>query len=229
MKYVGSKARLVKYIVPILNKHRKENQWYVEPFVGGVNIIDKVSGNLKLGNDIHKYLIALLKKLQQGWLPPLNVTRNQYHKVKNNMNDYPDHLVGYVGFFCSYHSKWFGGYSGRVKHRNYIIGGFFNSLKQRDNLKGIIFKNKDYRELKIPKNSLIYCDPPYENTYNYGIDFDHDEFWNWCRIKKSEGHIIFISGFKALADFKEVFSINIKSILGRSKRRSTVTEKLFTL
>lgn len=39
MKYMGSKARIAKYILPIIIKDRKENQWYVEPFVGGYNSV----------------------------------------------------------------------------------------------------------------------------------------------------------------------------------------------
>ena len=50
MKYMGSKARIAKYILPIILKDRKPDQWYVEPFVGGCNTIDKVEG-LRLGSD----------------------------------------------------------------------------------------------------------------------------------------------------------------------------------
>ena len=45
MKYVGSKNRLSKDILPLILKNRKPGQWYVEPFVGGANLIDKVDGN----------------------------------------------------------------------------------------------------------------------------------------------------------------------------------------
>lgn len=45
MKYMGSKARHAKELLPIILKDRKPGQWYVEPFVGGANMIDKVDGN----------------------------------------------------------------------------------------------------------------------------------------------------------------------------------------
>ena len=45
MKYMGSKARFAKEILPITLQGRKPNQYYVEPFVGGCNIMDKVKGN----------------------------------------------------------------------------------------------------------------------------------------------------------------------------------------
>lgn len=37
MKYVGSKNKISKYIVPIIQKHIDENEirTYIEPFVGG--------------------------------------------------------------------------------------------------------------------------------------------------------------------------------------------------
>ena len=44
MKYVGSKNKLAKYIVPILQKIIDSNgiQKYIEPFCGGCNVIDKI-------------------------------------------------------------------------------------------------------------------------------------------------------------------------------------------
>lgn len=45
MIYMGSKARFAKELLPIILKDRKEGQWYVEPFCGGCNMIDKVTGN----------------------------------------------------------------------------------------------------------------------------------------------------------------------------------------
>ncbi len=35
MKYMGSKARFAKDILPIILKDRKPEQWYVEPFARG--------------------------------------------------------------------------------------------------------------------------------------------------------------------------------------------------
>ena len=36
MKYQGSKRRIAKDILPIILRDRKNGQFYVEPFVGGV-------------------------------------------------------------------------------------------------------------------------------------------------------------------------------------------------
>ena len=55
MKYMGSKNRIAKEILPIMLKLRGDRTW-VEPFVGGGNMIDKVQGK-RIGADINHYLI----------------------------------------------------------------------------------------------------------------------------------------------------------------------------
>ena len=63
IKYVGSKSRIAKQIVPILQKLIDDNQitTYYEPFVGGANVIDKISCSNRYGFDINPYLIALFQ------------------------------------------------------------------------------------------------------------------------------------------------------------------------
>ena len=93
MKYQGSKNRISNYILPIILKDRKPNQWYYEPFVGGANLIDKVDG-FRHGSDSNKYVIALLIYLSEGNLPN-EITKEKYQSIKNFKDDYPDWLVGY--------------------------------------------------------------------------------------------------------------------------------------
>ena len=40
-----SKARFHREMLPIILKDRKEEQWYIEPFVGDMNMICEVTGN----------------------------------------------------------------------------------------------------------------------------------------------------------------------------------------
>ena len=66
MVYQGSKNRLTKYIVPMIQKEIDENSitTYIEPFVGGANVIDKIKCENRIGSDINEELIALLKYIQ---------------------------------------------------------------------------------------------------------------------------------------------------------------------
>lgn len=60
---MGSKSRIAKYIVPILQKEIDDNniQGYYEPFCGSCSIIDKIQCSTKVASDLNQYLIALLK------------------------------------------------------------------------------------------------------------------------------------------------------------------------
>lgn len=96
MKYLGSKNRISKYILPIMLEYRKPEMIWVEPFVGGANIIDKVDG-IRIGNDKNEYVIALLNALKNGWTPPREVSEEYYNEVKKNKDKYPKEVIGYFG------------------------------------------------------------------------------------------------------------------------------------
>ena len=86
MKYMGSKARIAKDILPIILKDRiSEEQYYVEPFCGGCNLIDKVKGN-RIASDINPYLIAMWQAVSNGWLPRNDYTELEYKKYKTTNN-----------------------------------------------------------------------------------------------------------------------------------------------
>ena len=230
MVYMGSKNRIAKELIPIITKDLKPNQWYVEPFVGGANMIDKIEHPYKLGADNNKYLIALLEAVQNGQELPEHITKDEYIAVKTNKDNYPDWYVGFVGFVCSFRGKFFGGYSGYYTtktgiQRNYIKERINNILKQ--NLDGIKLVCSSYDALDIPANSIIYCDPPYNGTTKYKDSFDSDAFWQWCRDKAKEGHTVYVSEYNAPEDFKCIWEKQINSNLGG--RSKVAKEKLFTI
>ncbi len=232
MKYMGSKARIAKHILPIILKDRKEGQWYVEPFVGGANMIDKVDGN-RIGGEFNRYIAEMWKELVKG-TKPLTITKGDYQTIKANPDSYPDWLVGWVGVACSYSGKWFGGFAGKTVtlggDRDYQAEAHANLEKQIQNLYGVEFVHSSYDELNIPKQSIIYCDPPYANTTKYKDDFDHDQFWQWCRDKAKDGSQVFVSEYNAPDDFTCVWYQEIKSSLsanGKSGGSKSSIEKLF--
>ena len=109
MQYFGGKQRISKYIVETLNDYRKDKQPLVEPFVGGCNVISKMDGE-RYCYDINEYLIEMYKAVQNGWIPPTTITKEEYDYIKNNKNE-DKVLTGFVGIGCSYSGKWFGGYA----------------------------------------------------------------------------------------------------------------------
>lgn len=235
MRYMGSKRRIAKYILPIMLKDRGNRPW-VEPFVGGANIIDKVDG-IRIGADINVYLIALLKALQEGKELPADITKEQALYIKHHKDQFPEWLVGWVGFgVYGWGGKFFNGYQNiyvhpRTKDVRYpILETRKNMVNQSKNIKDVFFLCCDYKHLPIPKNSLIYCDPPYKDTTKYKVgNFNHEEFWEWCRNKGKEGHIVYVSEHNAPSDFECVWTKDILNILNQvnGKRPTIQTEKLF--
>lgn len=216
MKYMGSKARFAKEILPLILKDRTHGQWYVEPFAGGMNSICDVWGN-RIANDIHYPLIQMWRELVGGW-KPIKITKEEYSEIRTNQDKYPAHLVGWVGFNCSYSGKWFGGFAGETNTktgtvRDYQSEAINNVLRQVEKMKGVVFQNKPYYELELPTNSIVYCDPPYEGTTKYANDFDHYRFWNWVRNISKQGHTVFVSEYSAPKDFECVWEKEAKSSL----------------
>lgn len=230
MKFVGSKARIAKHILPIVLEGRQGR--YVEPFAGGMNSICEVSGN-RLANDSNEALIAMWVKLLEGWQPS-EFTREEYGDIRRNKESYPLHIVGWVGYNCSYCGKWFGGYAGKTNTAtgtvvDYQAEAIRNVAKQVPKLAGCEFSALDYKNLEIYPEDVVYCDPPYEGTTGYGCEFNHQEFWEWCRSLKAK---VFVSEYAAPDDFRCVWSREVKSSLsanGKSGGSKKSVEKLFTI
>ena len=201
MKYVGSKRRYIKEILPLILSNREKGQYYVEPFVGGFNVMEHVNGN-RIAADIHKYLIALYKAIQDGWIPPEEISEKLYRDLKDYPEKYPPQLVGFAGFGASFSGKWFGGYA-RGEERDYVKESRDNLLTQAPKLKGVLMVCCQYHQLQIPPNSIIYCDPPYESTLKYFTPhFISSHFWMWCRKLRENGHTVFVSEYNAPDDFE---------------------------
>ena len=236
MKYMGSKSRIAKHILPIILEGRRDGQYYVEPFCGGCNAIDKVPGN-RIANDSNPYLIAMWEALSWGWDPPKIIEREHYCDVRacyNSKSDgYPMHYIGWVGFLGSFNGRFFdGGYSGHSvmgaggEVRDYISKAVRNILAQVPLIEGVKFTNHKYNDMSIPPNSIIYCDPPYEGVSKYKYSIDHEKFWAWCREKVAEGHNVFISEYDAPDDFVCVWGREVKITLNPGISKQAI-EKLF--
>ena len=236
MKYVGSKNRISKYIVPILQDCIDKNsiEIYYEPFVGGANLIDKIHCKERIGNDIHPQLIAMFNELQKGWQPPSHISEEEYNKVRENKELYPDYYVGFVGFNSTFGAKYFGGYArgfkaDKITPRDISNEAYRNLMKQMPQIMDVSFLCSDYKYNKYCdlQNALIYCDPPYQDTTKYATDtFDHDEFWNWCR-KMSQHNKVFVSEYNAPDDFDCIWYKQVTTSL-KVHEHEDRTEKLFT-
>lgn len=222
MKYMGSKNRIAKHLLPIILKDRKPGQWYVEPMVGGGNMIDKVDGP-RIGSDLNPHLIEALKLIRDDPRSlPDSVSEDEWVELKLTQN--LDGVTGAVGHYCSFSGRWFSSYAKDKRGDDYAQQGKRNAIKQSPKLKGALFVNSSYRYLDIPPGSIIYCDPPYKNTAGYEGGFCHDTFWEWVRGKSREGHRVFVSEYSAPEDFDCLWQGQINCNLSKTLK---ATEKLF--
>ena len=238
MWYVGSKNKLSKDLVPIIQSYiTSDTKGYLEPFVGGGNVIDKIQCNNKIGCDIHKQLIELLKYTRDySYLIPDIIAEEEYNKVKSNKEQYEDWYLGLIGFCATFGAKYFGGYARNSKGDNSgerTKSAIKNLKKQASNLQNIKFKCCDFRD--IPKDKIkgyvIYCDPPYKNTTKYKTgDFPYEEFYQWCK-DMSKNNVVLISEYNMPDDFTCVWQketkVNFDSNRKSNDEKNKRIEKLY--
>ena len=99
------------------------------------------------------------------------------------------------------------------------------SLENLERVQRLEQFSTDYQNVEIYKDSVIYCDIPYEGTDGYnGIDFDFERFYSWCE-KQTEP--VFISSYKMPEDrFICIATFEHRSILS-AKANNKVLEKVF--
>ena len=230
MRYMGGKSRIAKPISEIINNNAGADKTFVSLFCGAVNVESKVKGfDRIICNDNHEYLVALLQAVQQGYIPPDNISEEQYKHIRNNKDKYPKELVGFVGFGCSFGGRWFEGYA-RGKNRNYCLDAKNSLLRKMETLNEAEFICSDYRNVDIPQGSVIYADPPYANTTKYSTgEFNSNEFWEYMRKLAKAGNTVYISEQTAPEDFICVWEKPLRRTLDVNKENNfIITERLYT-
>lgn len=239
MKYMGSKRRIAKHLLPIMLQKAKERNitTWVEPFVGGGNMIDKVPDSFtRIGYDLNPHTIcAMIDVRDNPEQLPDSVTECEY---KSLIGSDPESIKSWVRFNSSFGGKFDAGYARekpdskaaieRGSARNYTSESKRNALKQSPLIQGVEFICDSYENLNF-ENCLIYCDPPYQDTSGYKTgDFDHDKFFDWCR-NQAKKNLVFVSEYNAPNDFKEVWRGEIKTNFASTRAKAThnAIEKLF--
>jgi site-specific DNA-adenine methylase len=102
-----------------------------------------------------------------------------------------------------------------------------NRLQSLQSLQSLQLSDRDYEDVKIYKNSVIFCDIPYSDTNAYGSKnintFDYERFYDWC---KRQQEFVFICEYKMPADFICIDSIK-KTVLLDSGGNKKAYEKIF--
>ena len=181
----------------------------------GGNVIDKIQCNNKIGCDIHKQLIELLKYTRDySYLIPDIIAEEEYNKVKSNKEQYEDWYLGLIGFCATFGAKYFGGYRRNSKGDN-----------SGEGTKSAI------KNLKKQASNLQNCDPPYKNTTKYKTgDFPYEEFYQWCK-DMSKDNVVLISEYNMPDDFTCIWQketkVNFDSNRKSNDEKNKRIEKLY--
>jgi len=99
-------------------------------------------------------------------------------------------------------------------------------LNKLESLELLNFTSRDYAEIEIKNDSVIYCDIPYFNTEGYNRqEFDFTRFYKWAAEQKE---ILFISSYELPADqFITVAEIPHRCTLSQDKHDAEVIERVF--
>lgn len=227
MRYLGSKKRIALEILPIILADRTPDQYYVEPFMGGCNVVEHVA-NPRIAADVDGDLVAMFQAIQSGWIPPDKVSEEEYRQAMSGL--YDPHLTGFILFGCSFGGKKRGGYARNAydsETRTTCLETKRSLMKQSSKLRGVNFRQSSYEHLEMPDNCIVYCDPPYQHTteYNGASGFDHVAFWDWCDRLVYYGHKIYVSEYSAPSHWRAVWQ---RELLQQVSSRRTATERLYT-
>lgn len=206
MQYLGGKHSQGKEIAAFLQSVRGDKP-FIDAFCGALNVVRHIRGGSIMANDACKPLIAMWEALRDGWEPPDEVPEHMYHAVRS-ANNTLDPLSAFVGFGCSFGGKWFAGYARNQPQRciNYARAAKRGCLAKSADCAHVTFSNLDYSALEIPRDSLLYCDPPYAGRTGYGYagDFDSLAFWAWANAQVSRGVEVYVSELVAPAPWVRV-------------------------
>lgn len=182
MYYIGGKKRQSGQIVDAVSLLHADFRTYVEPFCGALwsacAVMTKFPGRVYLLNDINPHLVCFWEKAYEGWNPPAEIDEETY-RWYNKHRPLNDPMTGYVGFAWSFGGKFFGGLARHIAGSGPLIGSYKSTKAKIDTIRmeKVVFSCLDYRRVKVPRNAMVYLDPPYEGRCPQqkkygGIDYD---------------------------------------------------------
>lgn len=221
---------------------------WVEPMVGGGNMIDKVPPSFKrVGIDLNPHVIFAMIDIRDNAENLPDSVSEQVYKSYKGLAAQP--VTSWVRFVCSFGGKFENGYARekrsndstfvgygkrnalkqQQKIRNYAKESFVNAQQQQQHISGVEFIHDSFENINV-FNCVIYCDPPYKGTSGYKTNsFPYEVFYEWCRKMSLQGNIVFVSEYWMPEDFYCVWQGEIKTNFASQRKEATHTavEKLF--
>lgn len=216
--YMGGKERLGREIAAIINKFIQAHgaQSYFEPFCGMGGVAQYIVCHLVLLSDANPSTLLLMRAMVSGKphiQVPTSVTKQEWVALRNGR-----HTVtrAVVGISTSFSGNMFSGFIGNEKERTRRLGIASRTLARKIKL----FRSSPSRfrvtararsyDTFSPRNAVIYCDPPYENTRFYrGHKFCSKTFWEVME-RWAKHNVVLVSERTPRAGWRVVMEKKVK-------------------
>jgi hypothetical protein len=199
LTYQGTKRTIARPIVDTMHGMFPEKSVFIDLFGGGGAItsaaleykqdtlfecfkFDKV-----IYNEINELVYTLYCAYMRGEITKemVNgyVSRNAFYDVKSNTSAYPAlraAIILYVWSFSNNFDAYFSFNPNKTETqlndtlKRFEAGKRSLLAKHNIDISKLETSNKDYRNIPIPENALVYCDIPYSNTSDYRRSEDPD-------------------------------------------------------
>lgn len=221
--YQGSKSRIAAGIINIL----PPAETFVDLFAGGCAITHAAI----LSGKYEKFIVNDIGDAPQVFINAIKgeynnenrrISREQFFAEKEQ-----DPFIKYI---------WSFGNNGR----DYICGKgkestrYYPRTKRVKRLYNLIDTSKidvqklDYKNVEIPSNAIVYCDPPYLGARGYSRTgrntFDSASFYQWAF---GQDKPVFFSEYNAPDCFHCVYSKEVRSLFSHTNNSTIKVEKLF--
>lgn len=242
--YMGNKSRLLTNLHQLLHQlDLPDTDSFVDLFCGGGSVGYSMAPFYKhiIMNDLDTGIISLHKTLRDhperiALFAQVEPSKEEFNTYKLGVSDYDTYIRQIYSFSTNGKAYLWG--EERMNTPKEELNRQRSEPKERYRhledvvlMYGrydphIIFENKSYKEVDIPADAIVYCDPPYAGTTDYSVgEFNHAEFYDWCR---NCPNIVLISEYNMPDDFFLLEEWGLASQGGGNKNTKIAREKLYS-
>ena len=99
-------------------------------------------------------------------------------------------------------------------------------LERLEQLERLEINNGSYLDYRYQIGDVVYCDPPYEGTKDYGLKFDSKQFYDWVATRPYQ---VFFSSYEISDNrFKQIWQKEKQSLMNGGDGQFTVNEYIYT-
>lgn len=197
--YMGSKTK----IAPDIIRQLPRGERFVDLFGGGFAMshaaILSNHFNSVLYNDFNPLIVELIRKGLRG---DYNYSKFKPEFITREMFDREKEKDPYIKYIWSFGSD----------GQHYLFGKEIEPLERLERLQQLELSNISFEKYEHRPGDVVYCDPPYEGTADYGQEFPHTAFYEWVF---SRDYPVYFSSYQ-ISDrrFKLVWAKRLKSSFG---------------